>query len=82
MVRSLPTRPNPKVVLDGKPFPEQTAQADLQQAWTNLQSPNIGPFSGKQLIQFLVTSKPDPLPRGVSPRLQQRWLGRALNMAA
>jgi uncharacterized protein (DUF1800 family) len=53
---------NPKVVLDGKTLPgNQTAQADLQQGLDLIfNHPNVGPFVGKQLIQFLVTSNPSP----------------------
>jgi len=53
---------SPKVVLDGKTLPgNQTAQADLQQGLDDIfNHPNVGPFIGKQLIQFLVTSNPSP----------------------
>jgi uncharacterized protein (DUF1800 family) len=53
---------NPKAVLDGKTLPgNQTPQADLQQGLDNIfNHPNVGPFIGKQMIQFLVTSNPSP----------------------
>jgi len=53
---------NPKVILDGQTLPgNQTAQADLQQGLDVIfNHPNVGPFIGKQLIQFLVTSNPSP----------------------
>jgi len=53
---------NPKVVLDGKTLPgNQTTQVDLQQGLDLIfNHPNVGPFVGKQLIQFLVTSNPSP----------------------
>jgi uncharacterized protein (DUF1800 family) len=39
----------------------QTAQTDLQQGLDNIfHHPNVGPFIGRQLIQFLVTSDPSP----------------------
>jgi uncharacterized protein (DUF1800 family) len=39
----------------------QTAQLDLQQGLDNIfNHPNVGPFIGKQMIQFLVTSNPSP----------------------
>jgi uncharacterized protein (DUF1800 family) len=53
---------NPKVLLDGKTLPaNQTTQADLQQGLDIVfNHSNVGPFIGKQLIQFLVTSNPSP----------------------
>jgi uncharacterized protein (DUF1800 family) len=52
----------PKVLLDGKTLAaNQTAQADLQQGLDMIfNHPNVGPFIGKQLIQFLVSSNPSP----------------------
>ena len=39
----------------------QTPRADLQAALDNVfNHPNVGPFLGRQLIQFLVTSNPSP----------------------
>ncbi len=39
----------------------QTSAADLKSALDNIYNhPNVGPFIGKQLIQFLVTSNPSP----------------------
>ena len=39
----------------------QTSAADLKTALDNIfNHPNVGPFIGKQLIQFLVTSNPSP----------------------
>lgn len=51
-----------KTLLDGATLPGgQTAAQDLGGALDLLFShPNIGPFIGKQLIQFLVTSNPSP----------------------
>ena len=41
--------------------PGGTARADLDGALDNVfNHPNVGPFLGKQLIQFLVTSNPSP----------------------
>jgi uncharacterized protein (DUF1800 family) len=53
---------NPKTVLNGITLPgNQTPQADLQQGLDNIfNHPNVGPFIGKQMIQFLVTSNPSP----------------------
>jgi uncharacterized protein (DUF1800 family) len=53
---------NPKVILGGKTLPaNQTTQVDLQQGLdTIFDHPNVGPFIGKQMIQFLVTSNPSP----------------------
>lgn len=52
----------PKVLLDGQTLAaNQTAQADLQQGLDMIfNHPNVGPFIGKQLIQFLVSSNPSP----------------------
>jgi uncharacterized protein (DUF1800 family) len=52
----------PKVLLDGKTLAaNQTAQADLQQGLDMIfNHPNVGPFIGRQLIQFLVSSNPSP----------------------
>jgi uncharacterized protein (DUF1800 family) len=49
-----------KLLLNGTTLPpNQTPQLDLQQGLDNIfQHPNVGPFIGKQLIQFLVTSNP------------------------
>jgi len=51
-----------KTLLNGTTLPaNQTAQVDLQQGLDNIfNHPNVGPFIGKQLIQFLVTSNPSP----------------------
>ena len=51
-----------KVVLDGKTLPAgQSPQKDLADALDNIfNHPNVGPFIGRQLIQFLVTSNPTP----------------------
>ncbi len=51
-----------KTLLDGATLPAgQTAAQDMQGALDVLfQHPNLGPFIGKQLIQFLVTSNPSP----------------------
>ncbi len=51
-----------KTLLDGATLPAgQTAAQDLKGALDVLfQHPNLGPFIGKQLIQFLVTSNPSP----------------------
>ncbi|MGA2550758.1 MAG: DUF1800 domain-containing protein [Burkholderiaceae bacterium] len=51
-----------KPLLSGVTLPaNQTAQADLKGALDNIfNHPNVGPFIGKQLIQFLVTSNPSP----------------------
>jgi uncharacterized protein (DUF1800 family) len=51
-----------KTLLDGVKLPaSQTAAQDLGSALDLIfNHPNIGPFIGKQLIQFLVTSNPSP----------------------
>ncbi len=51
-----------KAVLNGQVLAaNQTTQADLQQALDNIfNHPNVGPFIGKQMIQFLVTRNPSP----------------------
>ncbi len=51
-----------KTLLNGATLPAgQTAAQDLSGALDILFShPNVGPFIGKQLIQFLVTSNPSP----------------------
>ncbi|MGO9613695.1 MAG: DUF1800 domain-containing protein [Dissulfurispiraceae bacterium] len=51
-----------KTLLDGVTLPaNQTALEDLNEALDNIfNHPNVGPFIGKQLIQFLVTSNPSP----------------------
>lgn len=51
-----------KKLLGGTVLPAgQTAVADLNAALDNIAAhPNVGPFIGKQLIQFLVTSNPSP----------------------
>jgi uncharacterized protein (DUF1800 family) len=51
-----------KTLLDGATLPAgQTAAQDMQGALDVLfQHPNLGPFIGRQLIQFLVTSNPSP----------------------
>jgi uncharacterized protein (DUF1800 family) len=51
-----------KTLLNGTTLPAgQTAQTDLQQGLDNIfNHPNVGPFIGRQLIQFLVTSNPSP----------------------
>jgi Protein of unknown function (DUF1800) len=51
-----------KTLLDGVTLPaSQTAAQDLGSALDLIfNHPNIGPFIGKQLIQFLVTSNPSP----------------------
>jgi uncharacterized protein (DUF1800 family) len=53
---------DPKTVLGAVTLPaNQTAQADLQQGLDNIfNHANVGPFIGKQLIQFLITSNPSP----------------------
>ncbi|HTP49255.1 MAG TPA: DUF1800 domain-containing protein [Anaeromyxobacteraceae bacterium] len=52
----------PKTLLGGTVLPGgQGAQADLQAGLDNIFAhPNVGPFIGRQLIQFLVTSNPSP----------------------
>jgi uncharacterized protein (DUF1800 family) len=51
-----------KTLLDGTAIPSgQTAAQDLKAALDLIYNhPNVGPFIGKQLIQFLVTSNPSP----------------------
>jgi hypothetical protein len=51
-----------KTLLNGTTLASgQTAELDLQQGLDNIfQHSNVGPFIGKQLIQFLVTSNPSP----------------------
>ena len=51
-----------KTLLSGVVLPAgQNPQADLQAALDNVfNHPNVGPFLGRQLIQFLVTSNPSP----------------------
>jgi uncharacterized protein (DUF1800 family) len=53
---------NAKTVLNGTTLPGgQSAQVDLKQGLDNIfQHQNVGPFIGKQMIQFLVTSNPSP----------------------
>ncbi len=53
---------NPKALLNGVITPAgQSAEADLKLGLDNIfNHPNVGPFIGKQLIQFLVTSNPSP----------------------
>ena len=50
-----------KTLLDGATLPAgQSAAQDLAGALDLLfNHPNVGPFIGKQLIQFLVTSQPE-----------------------
>ncbi len=51
-----------KTLLGGAVIPaNQTPQKDVEDAVNNVfNHPNIGPYIGKQLIQFLVTSNPSP----------------------
>ncbi len=51
-----------KLLLGGFTTPGgQSAEADLKLGLDNIfNHPNVGPFIGKQLIQFLVTSNPSP----------------------
>ena len=51
-----------KQLLNGTVLPAgQTPEKDLSDALDNLANhPNVGPFIGKRLIQFLVTSNPSP----------------------
>ncbi len=51
-----------KLLLNGTTLPAgQTARKDLTDALDNIfNHPNVGPFIGRQLIQFLVTSNPTP----------------------
>ncbi len=51
-----------KLLLSGVTTPAgQTAEADLKLGLDNIfNHPNVGPFIGKHLIQFLVTSNPSP----------------------
>ncbi len=53
---------NPKTLLLGTTLPAgQTAVQDLKGGLDNIfNHPNVGPFIGKQMIQFLVTSNPSP----------------------
>ncbi|MEM9916737.1 MAG: DUF1800 family protein [Bacteroidota bacterium] len=52
----------PKVLLNGQTVPAgQTGLQDFNDAMDNLHNhPNIGPFIGKALIQFLVSANPSP----------------------
>jgi uncharacterized protein (DUF1800 family) len=52
----------PKKLLNGTTLPAgEDAVTDLNAALDNIANhPNVGPFIGKQLIQFLVTSNPSP----------------------
>lgn len=54
--------PGPKYLLNGKVVPAgQTGLKDFNDAIDNLfNHPNVGPFIGKALIQFLITSNPSP----------------------
>ncbi|MEO0774909.1 MAG: DUF1800 family protein [Bacteroidota bacterium] len=54
--------PGPKYLLNGQVVPAgQTGLQDVEAAIDNLhQHPNVGPFIGKALIQFLVSSNPSP----------------------
>ncbi|MEM8908304.1 MAG: DUF1800 domain-containing protein [Bacteroidota bacterium] len=54
--------PGEKRLLNGQIVPAgQSGLADFNDAMDNLyQHPNVGPFIGKALIQFLVTSNPSP----------------------
>ncbi|MFN0298964.1 MAG: DUF1800 family protein [Burkholderiales bacterium] len=51
-----------KTLLGGTVIPaNQTPQKDVEDAVNNVfNHPNVGPYIGKQLIQFLVTSNPSP----------------------
>lgn len=51
-----------KTLLDGRVLPAgQSAAKDLSDALDTIANhPNVGPFIGRQLIQFLVTSNPSP----------------------
>jgi uncharacterized protein (DUF1800 family) len=53
---------NSKTLLSGKTLPAgQSSVLDLKEGLDNIfNHPNVGPFIGKQLIQFLVTSNPSP----------------------
>ena len=53
---------NQKTLLGGVTTPAgQSAEADLKLGLDNIfNHPNVGPFIGKELIQFLVTSNPSP----------------------
>ncbi len=76
---------NPKLVLGGTTLPgNQTPQADLQQGLDNIfNHPNVGPFIGKQLIQFLVTSNPSPAYVGrITAVFNNDGTGTRGNMAA
>ena len=54
--------PGPKTLLNGFVVPDgQTGMADIEMAIDHLfHHPNVGPFLGTRLIQFLVTSNPSP----------------------
>ncbi len=54
--------PGPKYLLNGQVVPAgQTGMQDVNDAMDNLYNhPNIGPFIGKALIQFLVSANPTP----------------------
>jgi len=70
-----PTRSRPRRENHSR---EPDAQADLQQGLDDIfNHPNIGPFIGKQLIQFLVTSNPSPATSRVSPRSSTTMARRA-----
>jgi uncharacterized protein (DUF1800 family) len=51
-----------KTLLSGAALPAgQTPEKDVEDAISNVfNHPNVGPYIGKQLIQFLVTSNPSP----------------------
>jgi len=55
-------QPGPKYLLNGTIVPAgQTGMQDINDALDNLFThPNVGPFIGKKLIQFLVKSNPSP----------------------
>ena len=54
--------PGQKILLNGKVVPAgQTGLQDFEDAMENLfNHPNVGPFIGKALIQFMTTSNPSP----------------------
>ncbi|MEM8891578.1 MAG: DUF1800 family protein [Bacteroidota bacterium] len=54
--------PGEKTLLNGQIIPAgQTGMQDFQDVMDNLSNhPNVGPFIGKALIQFLVSSNPSP----------------------
>ncbi|MEM9556033.1 MAG: DUF1800 domain-containing protein [Acidobacteriota bacterium] len=54
--------PGPKTLLDGFVVPAgQTGMQDIEMAIDHLAAhPNVGPFMGRHLIRFLVTSNPSP----------------------